>query len=107
MESKHLTAFEAGLEIMWYQAKQVRRLANATKKSSELTPGEIRSQSQNDLNCLDSVLSGVSTQVMNVLMQPLRNPCSLANSRSLIAGELERLDSAMQKERKMMKERTW
>ena len=105
VESKHLTAFTAGLEIMWYQAKQVKRLAAASKRASELTAGEIQAQSQNELTCLDSILSGVSTQVMNLVMQPLRNPCSLANSRSIIAGELERLEFAMQHERKLMKRR--
>jgi hypothetical protein len=103
VESKNITAFSAGLEIMWYQQKQLRRLSEAMKRAALLTPGEIKSHTLRDLSSLDSVLAGVATQCMNMLMQPLRNPCSLANGRSLIAGELDRIEKAQQKERKHMK----
>ena len=106
-KGRGLSSFEAGREVVWYQQKQLKRLATALKKCSTLTPGEIAHQTSRDVGNLESVLAGAASQLLNMLVEPHRaSAVGISSMRSLVAGEIERLETAKQLERKLLK-REW
>ncbi len=104
---KRMTAFEASREMLWYQQKQLMRISAALNKCKTLTSGEIAQQTSRDVGNLESVLAGATTQLLNLMVEPHRGcAVSMGGMRSVIAGEIERLEAAKQLERKLIK-REW